>query len=458
MDEPTSGLDTAGALTVLTCARRIADSGRAVLCTVHQPSAELFTLFDTVLLLHDGRVCYFGATGEGPQQLSGYFTRHGAAGFAATDGAAGRNPADLLLAAVGGGIRRKGGTDWAQLWDASPEAATLRDEVEMARHYHDDSDVEGGGGGAEKADGATSASVTRRLTELLRRNGLTYWRTPTYNLQRVVFTLCVSLLVGTSFFQLGTAQGDLRGYVTVIYFTGMMGLINAMSAITPLMQERPVFYREAAAGAYRPWQYAVAIAVTEVPFYAFTALLWVNVTFWLSGFPAGSYVFFLGCYLVFASFMIYFGQAAAALCPTEMAANILIPFLQLLWNLHSGFVILKSDIPVYFRVFHIVNPMAYFLAAMVSNVLHLRGQFHCAAGEAVDLGPCPAGGMCPDATPCATGERCSVCPVTSGDQYLDRFGWPYDDRYTQLGHLAAATGVAIALTVVCIVWRKHIIR
>lgn len=49
--QPTSGLDTLGALLVMKALRVIASSGRAVICTIHQPSAELFYMFDQMLLL-----------------------------------------------------------------------------------------------------------------------------------------------------------------------------------------------------------------------------------------------------------------------------------------------------------------------------------------------------------------------------------------------------------------------
>lgn len=44
MDEPTSGLDSAGALTVANIARKMADAGRCVVCTIHQPSRMVYVV------------------------------------------------------------------------------------------------------------------------------------------------------------------------------------------------------------------------------------------------------------------------------------------------------------------------------------------------------------------------------------------------------------------------------
>ena len=65
LDEPTTGLDSRAAQTVMRVVRRIARSGRAVICTIHQPSAELFYLFDRlVLLAPGGHQIFFGDLGK----------------------------------------------------------------------------------------------------------------------------------------------------------------------------------------------------------------------------------------------------------------------------------------------------------------------------------------------------------------------------------------------------------
>jgi ABC-type multidrug transport system ATPase subunit/ABC-type multidrug transport system permease subunit len=65
LDEPTTGLDSRAAQTVMRVVRRIARSGRSVICTIHQPSAELFFLFDRlVLLASGGHQVFFGDLGR----------------------------------------------------------------------------------------------------------------------------------------------------------------------------------------------------------------------------------------------------------------------------------------------------------------------------------------------------------------------------------------------------------
>lgn len=48
MDEPTTGLDARAAAIVMRTVRKTVDTGRTVVCTIHQPSIEIFEAFDEV--------------------------------------------------------------------------------------------------------------------------------------------------------------------------------------------------------------------------------------------------------------------------------------------------------------------------------------------------------------------------------------------------------------------------
>ncbi|XP_020540699.1 ABC transporter G family member 12 isoform X2 [Jatropha curcas] len=60
LDEPTSGLDSASAFFVVQTLRNIARDGRTVISSIHQPSGEVFALFDDLFLLSGGDAIYFG--------------------------------------------------------------------------------------------------------------------------------------------------------------------------------------------------------------------------------------------------------------------------------------------------------------------------------------------------------------------------------------------------------------
>lgn len=60
LDEPTSGLDSFAARAVMENLRDLAFYGRTIVATIHQPSAEIFRMFDYLLLLAEGQTVFYG--------------------------------------------------------------------------------------------------------------------------------------------------------------------------------------------------------------------------------------------------------------------------------------------------------------------------------------------------------------------------------------------------------------
>jgi ATP-binding cassette, subfamily G (WHITE), member 2 len=60
LDEPTSGLDSKSSRVIMELILKLARGGRTVLATIHQPSSQVFSLFDKLMLLSRGEVVYFG--------------------------------------------------------------------------------------------------------------------------------------------------------------------------------------------------------------------------------------------------------------------------------------------------------------------------------------------------------------------------------------------------------------
>jgi ABC-type multidrug transport system ATPase subunit/predicted component of type VI protein secretion system len=62
LDEPTSGLASEDAANVMRLLRRLADEGRTILLTIHQPSMQVYRTLDNVIYLADGEQVYYGPT------------------------------------------------------------------------------------------------------------------------------------------------------------------------------------------------------------------------------------------------------------------------------------------------------------------------------------------------------------------------------------------------------------
>lgn len=64
LDEPTSGLDSFNSEQVMICLKNLTKQGKTVVFSIHQPSSSVFSLFDQLLLLANGRLAYFGHADE----------------------------------------------------------------------------------------------------------------------------------------------------------------------------------------------------------------------------------------------------------------------------------------------------------------------------------------------------------------------------------------------------------
>lgn len=172
LDEPTSGLDSQAAFNIIRFLRKLADSGQALLVTIHQPSSVLFEYFDELLLLKSGgRVVYHGSLGKDSRDLIKYFQTNGAKKCPPRS-----NPAEYMLEAIGAGNPDYKGQDWGDVWASSPEHAERSREIEQIISERRNAPK------SSKTDDDREYAMPlgSQILAVLRRTFVSYWRDPDY--------------------------------------------------------------------------------------------------------------------------------------------------------------------------------------------------------------------------------------------------------------------------------------
>ncbi|KAJ8527440.1 hypothetical protein ON010_g14823 [Phytophthora cinnamomi] len=190
MDEPTSGLDARSAKLIMNGVRKIADSGRTIVCTIHQPSTEVFNLFDSLLLLRrGGRMVFFGELGEDSKNLINYFEAFPGVNPIKP----GYNPATWMLECIGAGVgggKAATNVDPSQPTDFADRFLVSDQKVLMEEDLDQDGVLRPSPHLPElKFINKRASSGYIQFDLLCRRFFRMYWRTPTYNLTRLMISV-----------------------------------------------------------------------------------------------------------------------------------------------------------------------------------------------------------------------------------------------------------------------------
>ncbi|XP_054790659.1 ABC transporter G family member 31-like [Prosopis cineraria] len=252
MDEPTSGLDARAAAIVMRTVRNTVNTGRTVVCTIHQPSIDIFEAFDELLLMkRGGRVIYGGKLGSQSQIMIDYF--QSIKGVSPIPG--GYNPATWVLEVTTPAAEEKLGVDFADIYRNSEQYRTVEQSIKEFSHPPPGSEP-------LKFDSMYSQNLMTQLLLNLRKQNLVYWRSPQYNAMRLFFTTISALIFGSVFWDVGSRRATTQNLMVAmgaLYSACLFLGVNNASSVQPIVSiERTVFYRERAAGMYSPIAYAAA--------------------------------------------------------------------------------------------------------------------------------------------------------------------------------------------------------
>ncbi|XP_068652531.1 pleiotropic drug resistance protein 1-like isoform X2 [Aristolochia californica] len=361
MDEPTSGLDARAAAIVMRTVRNTVDTGRTVVCTIHQPSIDIFEAFDELFLMkRGGEEIYVGPLGRHSCHLISYF--EGINGVPKIKD--GYNPATWMLEVTTAAQEEALGVNFTE---------SYRNSALYGRNKALIQELSKAPPGSEDLFFPTQYSqpfFTQCLACLWKQHW-SYWRNPPYSAVRLMFTTVIALIFGSIFWDLGSKtdrQQDLFNAMGSMYAAVLfLGVQNASSVQPVIAVERTVFYRERAAGMYSALPYAFGQVAIEIPYVFLQAIVYGVIVYAMIGFdwtPAKFfwYVFFMYFTLLYFTF---YGMMSVAVTPNQHIAAIVASAFYAIWNLFSGFLVPAPRIPGWWKWYYWACPVAWTLYGLV---------------------------------------------------------------------------------------------
>ncbi|GAB5356383.1 hypothetical protein AAMO2058_000285700 [Amorphochlora amoebiformis] len=378
LDEPSSGLDSTSAHKIITYLHRLAKTKKkTVLCSIHQPSAKTFALFDRLLLLSKGGRIAF----EGP--VSQALPHFQSLGFYCPPGL---NPADFFLDVTTGARKRipvpladikspvetpkepiESGDELrssilrnSENYDAdSPDG--LRDFLEIyalkkqkenevvaqaKKMSHDSEDHLPTDPNKLKS----KVSLSRQIYTLIIRESIITWRNKATALGFMLQSAIIGLCLGVIFFQTGSSASAVTiTKKAVLYLSSSnQPYVTTVFAVYTACQDFKIFDQERADKLYNPAAYVFSHYIAQIPVHIISPLIYYGVLYFMTGLRTDNVwypVFYLIVGIILQLTGVALGWFCAAISRSFDAASLLNNFLFTFTVLSGGFVVSYKSIP-----------------------------------------------------------------------------------------------------------------
>ncbi|XP_075974084.1 ATP-binding cassette sub-family G member 4-like isoform X2 [Anticarsia gemmatalis] len=404
-DEPTSGLDSSSCFQCISLLKTLARGGRTIICTIHQPSARLFEMFDHLYTLADGQCVYQGSTGRLVEWLGSLSLQcpsyHNPASFIieVSCGEYGDNTGKLVRAIDNGKNDIRNGLPFPDskvpdynnkkaMEDSLNKEWNKNDLSQVQEKFRDVTNGANGNGNlqngilqfaaneiakgdplvvqmdTEKQDNVDAALLggegspkryaTSELTQfwvVLKRTLLFSRRDWTLMYLRLFAHILVGFLIGALYYDIGDDGSKVLSNLGFLFFNMLFLMYTSMTiTILSFPLEMPVLVKEHFNRWYSLRSYYLAITVSDIPFQAIFCIIYVVIVYLLTSQPPVWFrfaMFLSSCLLisfVAQSVGLVVGAAMNVQNGVFLAPVMSVPFL-----LFSGFFVSFNAIPVYLR-------------------------------------------------------------------------------------------------------------
>lgn len=359
MDEPTSGLDTYTAFSLIKNLKDLTNTGRSIITTIHQPSSDIFNMFDELVLVSKGKIIY-----QGPREdVLPYFEQFGYKCPIYS------NPGDFLFMKI-----FNAGNEEIEIFKTAEErdqkliesyetniGETVVKEIDAFEPYEDNFCVQREQAGFMKQ---TSFLLNRSVKNLIRN--ITLIRTKTAQ------TIGLGLILGLTFLDI-PGRSD---YAQTQDRTGSLFISAVAQVMLPLLgilsvfsSERIVCQREVRAGYYGINSYYLVRLLIEIPLQIICSSVMTFILYWLIGYQnsAEKFLIFLLYINICAIVGLSIGTCFSSLFKDTSIVLQIAPFSIIPLMLFSGLLVNQDYIPWYFSWIQYISPIKYVFEVLFKN-------------------------------------------------------------------------------------------
>lgn len=341
LDEPTTGLDATSAFQLGRTLKALAQKGRTIITTIHQPRSEIWDLFDNLVVLSKGGPVYAGSIADCLPWFEG-------CGFSLPPFV---NPAEFIIdvAAVDNRTPELEGETMARVDGLK---AAWREE--SARRYPPlTDDTIDHGGRRQKPMAETHAGFLRQLQVLTDRTLKVTYRDPLGMTASIVEAILMGIVTGYIFFDLGRDQAGIRSRQGGLYTAaGLQGYLILLFEVYRMTIDIPTFDREYSDNCVNALPYVLSRRLARMPTEDIPVpFLFAVLVYFMAGFERTVSKFFI--FLAITIVNHYVSVTCAMTCVVAVrhfaGASLIANLAYTIQSIACGMFVQVNTIPVYVR-------------------------------------------------------------------------------------------------------------
>nr|QAV55726.1 ATP-binding cassette sub-family G member 4-like protein [Sogatella furcifera] len=301
LDEPTSGLDSSSSVQCVSLLKSLAQGGRTIVCTIHQPNARTFELFDQLFVLAPGHCIYQGPVHSLVPFLATHSlicpSYHNPADFVIEVAMGQHGPIQALTKEVNRNIKEKFKEQENRICDKINEIdqpnnrnsisgekfRILSSELELSPRDENSFNSQKNEGEFDVCERPSSlfqfyVLLRRTLTSTLRDIHLTHLRFVSHSV--------IGLLIGYLYLNKGQDASNIINNAGCVFFTVMFLMFSSMMpTILTFPLEMDVYKREHLNNWYSLGPLYMAKSLVDIPFQMVYTIVYISIVYYLTDQP-----------------------------------------------------------------------------------------------------------------------------------------------------------------------------